>query len=574
MAGIGGFGLKQKITALLFLPIILFLGLCFLYIIPSIRSDLQDQKMQQTKTMVEVGSSVIKHYYALEQSGEMNEAQAKTAALEAIKAIRYGDQGKDYFWISDQNATIIMHPIKPALDGTDGSAIKDKNGNAIFVEFAKVTKENGSGFVNYYWQYYSDTNRVEPKTSYVSLFEPWGWIVGTGIYTNDVNTIINQKIMRISIIIVLVIVISLIAVLFFINRIIRDLLLLINKMKHVASGDLNVRIDSDRKDEIGVLQGAINDTLQKLKDIISGIMGSSQVLGETNKEMEQIIENARNSMEDVVRASGEIAANAQENAQAVDAVTDNAVHMSENANVVAESVVHLEETVGRVNSITEQGRQGISEIVMAIHASADASSEVARVIESLEISSIKIGEATNLMSGIAAQTNLLALNAAIEAARAGESGRGFAVVADEVRQLAEQSAEGSKKISGVVAEITNSIRSSVEKAKLAGEKSDDAENMADAIEKSIVRILSEVQEISSEINNIAMISKREAAESSELARTMSSVSDRLSLTAASTQEISASTQEQTNIYNEINSIFASLTERINGLHAMVSQFKK
>ena len=107
--------------------------------------------------------------------------------------MRWGDEGKDYFWITDTHPTMIMHPYLPELDGQDLTTYKDKAGKHLFVEMVDEVETDGSGFVEYYWQYKDDPSRIVPKLSYVQEFKPWQWVVGTGIYVDDVDAAIASR---------------------------------------------------------------------------------------------------------------------------------------------------------------------------------------------------------------------------------------------------------------------------------------------------------------------------------------------------------------------------------------------
>ena len=114
-----------------------------------------------------------------EEGLSLEEKQQKAAAM--VKALRYGPENKDYFWINDLNPTMVMHPYKPKLDGKDLSGFKDPNGKKLFVEMVKTCQANGEGFVDYFWPKYG-ADQPQPKLSFVKLFKPWNWIIGSGVY--------------------------------------------------------------------------------------------------------------------------------------------------------------------------------------------------------------------------------------------------------------------------------------------------------------------------------------------------------------------------------------------------------
>ncbi|MDD5091476.1 MAG: DUF294 nucleotidyltransferase-like domain-containing protein [Candidatus Wallbacteria bacterium] len=131
--------------------------------------------------------SVIDHYYQAFLSGRMTQEEARAAAASQVSCLRYGREGKDYFWITDMRPVMVMHPYRPDLNGHNLSDFSDPDGVRLFVEFVKKVAEHGHGYVDYVWQWKDDPARMEAKESYVRGFEPWGWIVGTGIYLEDVR---------------------------------------------------------------------------------------------------------------------------------------------------------------------------------------------------------------------------------------------------------------------------------------------------------------------------------------------------------------------------------------------------
>jgi methyl-accepting chemotaxis protein len=143
-----------------------------------------------TRTVIQSAITTIKAIAEDNSLGTV--AQRQEIAKKLIKNLRYGPEGKDYIWINDLHPTMVMHPYKPELDGKDLSNFVDKKGKKLFVEFANVCKKKGSGFVMYYWPKYSEQD-VVPKISYVQLFEPWGWVLGTGVYLNERNEALMKR---------------------------------------------------------------------------------------------------------------------------------------------------------------------------------------------------------------------------------------------------------------------------------------------------------------------------------------------------------------------------------------------
>lgn len=179
--------IRAKITALFVLFILLFIAFVILWVLPTTKQAVMKQKQEQLQYLVQSTVSLLKDYHEDEKRGKLTREEAQQRAREIIKALRYGPEGKDYFWINDFSPKMIMHPFRSDLDGKDLSNFKDPQGKALFVEFSKTCRDKGSGFVEYLWQWKDDKSRIVPKLSYVQNFAPWGWIIGTGLYINDVG---------------------------------------------------------------------------------------------------------------------------------------------------------------------------------------------------------------------------------------------------------------------------------------------------------------------------------------------------------------------------------------------------
>jgi len=170
-----------------FLAIGLFSGVVFFFFIPSLNRAVMDQKRLMIRELTESSWNILARFEAEQRAGRLTLEEAQNAAVEQVRSLHYGQEGKDYFWISNLEPRMIVHPYRPDLEGTDLSRLADPHGKLIFVEMAAVVKRDGAGYVNYMWQWKDDPDRIVPKLSYVKGFLPWGWVIGTGVYTDDVD---------------------------------------------------------------------------------------------------------------------------------------------------------------------------------------------------------------------------------------------------------------------------------------------------------------------------------------------------------------------------------------------------
>jgi PAS domain S-box-containing protein len=176
------------------LAVVLFILAVFLILIPSVERELLQGKKETTQELTRAAVSILNEYYVEETAGTMTRGQAQSEAASRIEQLRYGDEGKDYLWITDMHPTMVMHPYLPELDGQDLTDYEDQRGKKLFVAFVEAVRnsDSASGFVDYYWQWKDDPDRIVPKLSYVEEFKPWQWVIGTGIYVEDVNAAIAR----------------------------------------------------------------------------------------------------------------------------------------------------------------------------------------------------------------------------------------------------------------------------------------------------------------------------------------------------------------------------------------------
>jgi PAS domain S-box-containing protein len=176
-----------KIILPAFLAILLFILTIFLFIIPRFQQNIINGKREMIKELTNSAWSILSKYENDERDGLMTREEAQKKAISRIQYLRYGEENKDYFWITDTTPTMIMHPFRIDLNGTDLTSFTDPHGKRLFVEFVETVKKSGQGYVDYMWQWKDDSLHIVPKLSYVKIFKPWQWVIGTGVYIEDVK---------------------------------------------------------------------------------------------------------------------------------------------------------------------------------------------------------------------------------------------------------------------------------------------------------------------------------------------------------------------------------------------------
>ena len=465
--------------------------------IATVEELLHEERRAKIQGLVTSTHSILGHFQQMEASGLVSREEAQRQAMETIKRIRYDDG--NYFWLNDLHPRMVMHPIKPALDGKDLSESVDPDGKALFVEFVKTVRANGAGFVDYMWPKPGE-NEPQPKISYVKIFKPWGWVVGTGVYVSDLKALFWQHASHSLMLVALGFGLTTLTAFVIGRSLVRQLggepAQLASAARYISQGDLTrdipVRANDNgysvvfsmhkMQDDLRSMIGAVREQTGRITDAVASVSEASQTVREAAGTQARAAESAAAAVEEIAVSVSHVTDN-----------TDQTRSNSENTCRVAE--------------------EGEKESAAASSSIADVSGTVAEAaaqIQVLKERSTEIGSIAEVIREIADQTNLLALNAAIEAARAGEQGRGFAVVADEVRKLAERTGEATSKISQVISSVqneTNTAVSSIEAIAPQVQKGSELSNRAGeslrSIQDSANETLSRLSEVVTSMHELS-----------------------------------------------------------------------
>ncbi|MBW7900246.1 MAG: methyl-accepting chemotaxis protein [Rhodocyclaceae bacterium] len=544
MAAAIGISLRAKLLSLALLTVVALAAL-FAVLLNNEKDQLMRDRQEKVRNLVETAHTSVAHYERLAREGAMSVEDAKQAAIAVLRAMRYDKN--EYFWINDFTPTTLMHPIRPELEGRPMTEVKDPTGKLLFVEFVKVVKASGAGFVDYLWPKPGSDAPV-PKTSYVKGFEPWGWIIGTGIYVDDVDALFRQQAIRFLawgvgiggfIALALVLVGRNI-----VNTLGGEPAYAAEITRRIAAGDLTTEVECAPGDKDSLLAG-MREMQGTLRTMIREIVGGAERLATASDQLlhasEEVAESARQQSE----AASAMAAAVEEMTVSIDQVSHNA------------GEAHgISEEAGQTS---ERGTAIIQNAAVEMRKIADAVQSSSKTIEELGLQTEQITSIVNTIREIADQTNLLALNAAIEAARAGEQGRGFAVVADEVRKLAERTSLSTTEIAGMVDKIQNGTRNAVTSMQAGVAQADKGVSLANEAGESIVSIRDGALRVVEVVNDISSSIREQSAASSDIAKNI--------------ERIAQMSEEGVQAVRHTTDAARHLQELSTALHASVSRFK-
>ncbi|HEX6735797.1 MAG TPA: methyl-accepting chemotaxis protein [Azonexus sp.] len=536
--------LRGKLTAMT-LATIGALIVLFAVLLADGKQRMMEDRQNKVRNLVETMHATIAHFEAEAKAGRITLDDAKKAAAEAIRAVRYDKI--EYFWINDLNDLMVMHPIRPDLEGKKLDQLKDKNGKFLFREFNDVVKSKGAGFVDYLWPKPGAEDGV-PKISYVMGFQPWGWVVGSGIYVDDVDARFRQDALKL-----------LLWGLGIGGFIAISLLLVSRNIIGTLGGDPEIASAITRRIAAGDLATPVAVRAGDKDSLLVNIQSMQETL--------------RQMISSVVANAEQVATAADELLQASEAVADRARQQSDAAASMAASVEEMsvsidqvKENAGEAHGISQEAGAISHEGATVIH---NAASEMRKISEAVQASSTivedlgrqsdQITSIVKTIREIADQTNLLALNAAIEAARAGEQGRGFAVVADEVRKLAERTSLSTTEIGAMVEKIQSGTRSAVSSMQAGVEQVGNGVELANQAGDSINRIRDGAERVTHVVNGISDSIREQSTASNQIAHQLETI-------AQMSEQSAVAVRHTADAARQLHSLSASL-------HQTVAQFK-
>ena len=493
-----------------------------------LRQTMLAERQQALEGLVDSAITAISGVRETAEADGLSEAQAQNIAIEMMRTARYGDG--DYFFILNDQARVLMHPLNAALEGSDGRTVRDVNGVMPFATMAQAAR-NGGGFVEYHWPR-AGGDEPQPKLSYAAGFEPWGWVIATGAYVDDVEAAFWSRLQTMALIGAVIIAVSVAVAVVVSASIARSIRAITRAARRLAGGDTSLTIpyrgfahevgqladavelfrqnavdkaaleEQQRKSEARAVADRNAALVEVLKDLVNvSVEGNeAQIL---MVQMKRAVSSTAGEMQAMASAMEEMRAAVREIANNTELTTEAARASEHSAAVGKDKAGAATQSMDQMTGAVHTAKTGVAEL-------ADASAQIGSIVEQIE--------------GIAGQTNLLALNATIEAARAGDAGKGFAVVASEVKALANQTATATDDIRARIGNVRGRVAGIIAAMDQSAASVEDGRQVVDGLTSALDKIGQTVNGVATRMADIAGVLSQQSSASEEVSRSASAVS--------------------------------------------------
>lgn len=549
------------------------------------RTQLQQDVDASLKNETQVVVSLLEKIYRQQQAGLLSEPEAKKLAADLVRDLRY-DDGKGYFWIDTADGVNVVL-LGRDVEGKSRIDLVDPNGVHFIQEMLKNGRQPGGGYTDLSFAKPGETTPL-PKRNYTTTFTPYQWVLGTGVWIDQIDALIAAQkeaidadfysSLRMTVLVsVLIEALCIALAIFFSNKLATPIAHVTNRLATLAQGDfrhnaaLEAKISST--DEIGRMSQALDTLQHNVRQMMKQAIEAAEKITTAVAQLNESADQSATVSSQVASSMSKVADSCNEQFAEMDRTKAQIGTLEQHMSAFAGNLSQTVDAVDGTNRAAAQGATRVNEAVLQMQRIAESVSHSAEVITVLGEESDKIGTIVDAIAAIAEQTNLLALNAAIEAARAGENGRGFAVVAEEVRKLAEQSSTSADEITALITSIQEKAQNAVEVMQEGASRAQGGTEAVDAAGRTFKEIASMVEHVASESS--AMGSRvHELEQSTRSIRDSAESMNKMSRSvAAESQTVSAATQEQTAAVQQIAGASRSLNEMSQAMHAAISKFK-
>lgn len=566
------------ISSILLIVPILVLGLICYNVS---KQQLEDSGKVLLKNSVEMTLQEIDRNQKLIEEGKLTLEQAQENVREYMlgkknadgtrpinKNINLGANG--YLLAYDQQGNEAAHP---SLEGKNVLTTKDKKNGSYLVQEQIKAGNNGGGYVTYWWTLPNSTT-IAQKITYQKVDPDWKWVVSAGTYMSDFNKGSDQILHIMIIVLVVIMSIGTLAIFIFAQHISYPIRKISEAVDVVASGNFNIpELKIKNRDETGKLKDSFIAMTQNIRELISSIKQSTDVVVDSTDVLDRIVAENTSSINEVAASIDGIAKSSSEQAKDTENGVNRIKNLADKIDYVIELTGQSSSTAEEANNFGHEGLKIVKQLAEKSKDNSDSTIKASEIIHEVDGISTEIGSITEAISEISSQTNLLALNAAIEAARAGEQGKGFAVVAEEVRKLAYESAQAAAKVKELIDGIQNKSKLAVqamdESKLIAKEQEEAVRNTEDIFNKIAVAI----DKIVDNVKSIRDSNTDMDNEKNKMVEILENLSASTEENSAASQQVAAATEEQLANIEQILSNAQQLKNLADELENSINKFE-
>lgn len=551
------------------------------------RQTIETAVERQLKMETQIAVSLIDQFHQRQLAGEMTEEEAKKAAADLVRELRY-DDGAGYFWVDTYEGVNVVL-LGRDTEGNSRIDAVDPDGTYFIQEMLKNGKQPGGGYTDLKFAKPNETEPL-PKRNYTVAYEPFEWVLGTGVWIDDLDAMeaeyaqisaaalknsITQSVIFMVILLVILLVFAFVA-----GKMISDPLKSITaEIKRMADRDFRKSGENSklaklrrRKDEIGSMSDAIATLQGTMGELIGEFVKMGNFVSEFSDTLADNAGHSSDASERVAQSVSSVADSCSAQTAAVEQVTGETAEFSRRMHEFSEAIDNSNKTIITTNEKAHQGQTDIDSAVQQMRVIEEAISETAEVVGNLGSQVGTINSIVDTISDIASQTNLLSLNASIEAARAGEAGKGFAVVADEIRTLADQSNESAGRITDLIKGIQEKSEEAVQAMERGLQYVKDGTQVVGGVGSTfsdIVNMVAEIAEDSKRMEEL-VVSLNQGTEA--INGSISRIDSMNREVEGETENVSHASNKQASSMHEIMTESQELTQTAHQLQDMLAQF--
>ena len=550
-------------------------------------SRLLEDVENQLRYETEEAMSICQVMYARYQAGEMSLEQAKKESADIIRELRY-NEGNGYFWVdTSEGVNVVL--LGRDTEGQSRWDLTDSSGNKFIQEMIQNGLQEGGGYTHLMFAKPNETEEL-PKINYTAYYEPFDWVMGTGVWIDDLEALekefvahqhqalIASVVQTIIVLIVLIAVGAFIAF-YFGSRITQPIALATNQMVRMSNSDFTetdeiaeVRKLVTHNNEIGAISEALDLMHSNIRNLMLQISDTTSSVAAASEELSASATQSAEASEMVATSCTNVATSCSGQINAVTGASNETDSFVTNMANFKEAINRSGDMIKATNEAAINGASDMTNATEMMNTIRESVENTANVVEDLGESLKSIDEFVVTVAEIASQTNLLSLNASIEAARAGEMGKGFAVVASEISKLADESNQAAQKINELIAGIMKNSQEAVTAMRQGAEEVVNGSDLVNEAGETFNNIVNMVNSISEESNTMSSIVNQLSGGTDTIAKNIHEIEQMSIAVADETSNVSAASEQQTASSYEVAQASDRLAGNAQELQDFVARF--